>query len=82
MQLNSLDQLVKQHRSAKHALTKKQRQIKKNGEELTSADTRNLTLANKKVTDTQLQIDEVGDPFNLFIKTSLICQRITAFYWD
>ena len=63
MQIKTLEQAAKQHRSTKQALTKKQRLSKKNGEEFSQVDVQKLNLVNKQHQDTQQQLDEVLNEF-------------------
>ena len=60
MQLKQLEQVAKQQKSAKLALTKKQRLSRKNGEELSPIDAETLTMVSKQQIDTQHKLDEVG----------------------
>ncbi|CAK8671690.1 unnamed protein product [Clavelina lepadiformis] len=59
MQLKQLEQVAKQQKSAKLALTKKQRLSRKNGEELSPIDAETLTMVSKQQIDTQHKLDEI-----------------------
>jgi len=60
MQAKALEQSAKQHRSTKQALTKKQRQSKKSGEEFSQNDAEKLSTVSKQHSEAQQQLDRVS----------------------
>ena len=59
MQVKTLEQAVKQQKSAKQVLTKKQKLSRKNGEEFTQQDVLSLNSVSQQQLETQHRLDEV-----------------------